>query len=62
MRELVRAFERASGGGAVVPCVDGPRRPGDVPIALANIARARRDLGWAPRRDPFAAECVLLSS
>lgn len=45
VRELVRLVERVS--GTRVPTRDGPRRPGDVVGAFANVDRARRLLGWA---------------
>ena len=29
----------------------GPRRPGDSPKLVGDIAKARRELGWTPKRD-----------
>ena len=47
LAELVRLLERALGKRAVVE----PRAPqiGDVPLTCADIAAARRDLGYEPR-------------
>lgn len=44
--EMIRAFERAT--GIAVPYEFAPRREGDVPAVFANIAKARRVLGWTP--------------
>ncbi len=45
--EVVRAVERVS--GRAVPREMAPRRPGDPPVLVADPARARLELGWAPR-------------
>jgi len=37
--------------GRDVPHTTGPRRPGDPARLVASSAKARRELGWAPRRD-----------
>ncbi|MGD9696354.1 MAG: NAD-dependent epimerase/dehydratase family protein [Thermoleophilia bacterium] len=45
--------------GAPVPVLPGPPAPGDVRDTAADIGRARRDLGWAPRvglRDGLVAQ------
>lgn len=42
--ELVAAFRAAS--GQPIPCVIGPRRPGDVAVSYADPALAARELGW----------------
>jgi len=48
VRELLRACAR--GAGRPVPCVSGPRRSGDRPMAVACVDRLRRELGLrAPR-------------
>jgi len=44
VREMVAAFEAASGRS--VPCVVGPRRPGDVAACWADPGKAARVLGW----------------
>ena len=44
VRELVDAFERATGTRPEV--VEGPRRPGDVAGAYARVERAHEALGW----------------
>jgi UDP-glucose 4-epimerase len=36
--------------GRPVPHVFGARRPGDSPQLVGSIAKAQRDLGWAPQR------------
>jgi UDP-glucose 4-epimerase len=45
--EVVAACERAS--GMRVPLLRGDRRPGDVPIALADPTRFREDMGFEAR-------------
>lgn len=47
VRELVAAFERATGGRLQVQ--DGPRRPGDALGAFARVERAAEVLGWRSR-------------
>jgi len=37
--------------GKPVPHAVGPRRPGDSPKLVGDIAKARRELGWSPERD-----------
>ncbi|CAN5817105.1 UDP-glucose 4-epimerase GalE [soil metagenome] len=43
--------ETARLAGRPVPHAMGPRRPGDSPKLVGDIAKARRELGWAPTRD-----------
>jgi UDP-glucose-4-epimerase GalE len=40
--------------GSAVPYSPGPRRPGDSPKLVGDIAKASRELGWSPRRDLVA--------
>lgn len=47
VREIVDAVGRI--GGRPVPATFAPRRPGDPPRLVADIALARRDLHWEPR-------------
>ena len=47
-REILAAAERVI--GRAIPHSIGPRRPGDPPILVAAIDRAREVLGWEPRR------------
>ncbi len=47
VREVIAAVGRAA--GRAVPHHIGPRRAGDPARLVAANARARRDLGWAPR-------------
>ena len=35
--------------GRKVPLREGPRRPGDPPVLVADPRRARERLGWRPR-------------
>lgn len=46
--EMIRAFESASGRDVAYRIA--PRRPGDVAECWADVARARRDLGWRAER------------
>jgi len=50
VREVIAACERAT--GRPVPHGDGPRRPGDIVVAVAEPSRFRRDAG-------FEATCAL---
>ena len=47
VRDVVAAVERAT--GRRIPLHEAPRRPGDPPVLVADPARARAVLGWAPR-------------
>jgi len=47
IREVVRVAEVVT--GRPIPCVVGPRRPGDPAELVASAARIRAELGWAPR-------------
>ena len=47
--DVIRTFEPAC--GRAIPWRPGPRRTGDVPVAVADAARANADLGWQPKRD-----------
>ena len=47
VRELLRAFEAAS--GLSLPVAEAPRRPGDTAGAYADISRAAALLGWQPQ-------------
>jgi UDP-glucose 4-epimerase len=46
VREIWGAVERVT--GVEVPVTVTSRRPGDPPVLVANIARARRELEWRP--------------
>ena len=37
--------------GRPVPHQVGPRRPGDSPRLVGDIAKSKRELGWQPTRD-----------
>ncbi|HEX9328671.1 MAG TPA: UDP-glucose 4-epimerase GalE [Reyranella sp.] len=43
--------ETARIAGRPVPHSVGPRRPGDSPKLVGDIAKAVRELGWSPKRD-----------
>jgi UDP-glucose 4-epimerase len=58
--EVVREFTRIT--GANIPIKLGPRRPGDVPVLVANAAKAHRLLAVhnqspPPEAEPCAANC-----
>ncbi|MDO4759832.1 MAG: UDP-glucose 4-epimerase GalE [Candidatus Saccharibacteria bacterium] len=44
VREMVTAFEKAS--GKALPCVEAPRRPGDIAEVYADPSKAERELNW----------------
>jgi UDP-glucose 4-epimerase len=46
--EAIHAFERVS--GVKLNYAIGPRRPGDVVAIYANNDRAKKELGWEPKR------------
>jgi UDP-glucose 4-epimerase len=47
--EVLEAVHRTS--GRLVPWEAAPRRPGDPARLVASSSKARRELGWTPRRD-----------
>ena len=47
VREVVAAVRREA--GTDFPVQDGPRRPGDPPVLVADPARVRREFAWSPR-------------
>lgn len=49
VKQVVRETARLV--GRPVPHVTGPRRPGDSPRLVGDIAKAARELGWTPKRD-----------
>ena len=53
VRDVVATVERVGGRG--VPLVEGGRRPGDPPVLLAEIGKARTELGWRPQRSNLEA-------
>lgn len=46
VREVLEATERVTGHSIAV--IEGPRRPGDPALLLADASRAERELGWIP--------------
>ncbi len=49
VRQAIAETARLS--GRPVPHQVGPRRPGDSPRLVGDIAKSRRELGWQPTRD-----------
>ncbi|RPI52243.1 MAG: UDP-glucose 4-epimerase GalE [Acidobacteria bacterium] len=49
IREVIDCAARVT--GRQIPTVIGPRRPGDPPVLVAASDKARRELGWKPRRE-----------
>jgi UDP-glucose 4-epimerase len=49
VREVLGTARRVS--GIDFPIEEGPRRPGDPPVLVAETSRIRTELGWAPRHD-----------
>jgi UDP-arabinose 4-epimerase len=47
VRDILAGVERAT--GRKVPVQFGERRPGDPPVLVAAVSRAKTDLGWQPR-------------
>lgn len=47
--QVIEAARQATGNP--LPVTIRPRRPGDPPVLVAGIARARAELGWQPRHD-----------
>jgi UDP-glucose-4-epimerase GalE len=47
VNEVIEAARRVT--GRAIEVVDEPPREGDPPVLVADAARARRELGWAPR-------------
>jgi UDP-glucose-4-epimerase GalE len=47
VREVIRTVEEVS--GRKVPVKEGPRRPGDPPVLVANADKIRAELGWVPQ-------------
>jgi len=47
VREVISAVERAT--ALAVPCMLGPRRPGDPAALISDATRARDELEWQPR-------------
>jgi UDP-glucose 4-epimerase len=47
--EVVQCAERVT--GKKIPVEIGPRRPGDPPTLVASSEKARKDLGWKPKRE-----------
>ena len=49
--------------GHSIPTVEGPRRPGDPAVLIADSTRIRRELGWKPRHSDLRdiIDCVGLA-
>ena len=48
-REVIRCAEDVT--GKKIATTVGPRRAGDPPVLVASSEKARRELGWAPKRE-----------
>ncbi|HET6518652.1 MAG TPA: GDP-mannose 4,6-dehydratase, partial [Geminicoccaceae bacterium] len=49
VREVLDAVRRVT--GVRLPVDEGPRRPGDPPVLIADASEIRRVLNWRPRYD-----------
>jgi UDP-glucose 4-epimerase len=49
VREVVAAASTAK--GHQIPFLDSPRRVGDPAVLIADISKAKSQLGWEPTRD-----------
>jgi UDP-glucose 4-epimerase len=49
VREVVAAASAAK--GQQIPFLDSPRRAGDPAVLIADISKAKSQLGWEPTRD-----------
>lgn len=47
VREVITAVEKVT--GRKVPVIEGPRRPGDPTVLVADAVKAERELGWECR-------------
>ena len=47
LSDLIRMLEKTLGKGAIIEGL--PEQRGDMPVTYANIEKARRKLGYAPR-------------
>jgi len=47
VREVIESCRRVT--GVTIPAVEGPRRPGDPAVLVADPVRAMRELRWHPR-------------
>ncbi len=55
VREVIGAVKKVS--GVDFPVFEAPRRPGDPPHVVAEVERARDQLGWRPRYDDLETIC-----
>lgn len=47
VRQVVQAVEKVT--GKTLHIIEGPRRPGDPPILVADCSKASQELGWHPK-------------
>jgi UDP-glucose 4-epimerase len=60
VREVVAAASAAT--GHQIPFIDSPRRAGDPAVLIADISKAKAQLGWEPTRDMNAMVSDTLKS
>ncbi|MFE0460882.1 UDP-glucose 4-epimerase GalE [Kitasatospora sp. NPDC058965] len=53
VREVIESVKRVT--GREIPVVTAERRPGDPAVLVASAERARRELGWVPKRPELDA-------
>lgn len=53
IREVIECAGRVT--GQAIRTKRGPRRPGDPPVLVASSEKARRELGWRPKRERLEA-------
>jgi UDP-glucose 4-epimerase len=53
IRQVIDCARRVT--GRAIPTKVGPRRAGDPPVLVASSEKARRELGWQPRRERLEA-------
>jgi UDP-glucose 4-epimerase len=49
VREVIETARQVT--GHPIPAKDGARRPGDLPVLVADSTRIRKELGWSPEFD-----------
>ena len=55
VRRIIAEVKRVSGVNFEV--TEGPRRPGDAPMVVADSRKIKAKLGWAPKRNDLELIC-----